>query len=121
RRQVPPTSKSTTQRESVLLTRRSCPSQTTPPLAFRAERIFAMPLPHLRVLHVGGVFDYPLSGLARNESLTALEELLLQPATPGRPQQDLPRRVHRNRAIAAPDRSAAPSPPLPLGRRPRVR
>jgi uncharacterized protein (TIGR02996 family) len=47
-----------------------------------AERIFSLPLPHLRVLHVGGVFDYPLSALAANDSLGKLEELLLQPAAP---------------------------------------
>jgi uncharacterized protein (TIGR02996 family) len=47
-----------------------------------AERIFSLPLPHLRILHVGGEFDYPLSALSQNASLGALEELLLQPAAP---------------------------------------
>jgi uncharacterized protein (TIGR02996 family) len=47
-----------------------------------AERIFAGPLPHLRLLHVGGVFDYPLAALAQNASLAALADLMIQPAAP---------------------------------------
>jgi|SRR5579883_329682 len=47
------------------------------------ERIFAMPFPHLKVLRVGGVFSYPVGILAQNASLGALEDLMLQPASPG--------------------------------------
>jgi uncharacterized protein (TIGR02996 family) len=48
-----------------------------------AERIFSAPRPHLKVLRVGGVFDYPIAALAGNASLGALEDLMLQPASPG--------------------------------------
>jgi uncharacterized protein (TIGR02996 family) len=48
-----------------------------------AERIFALPLPHLKVLRVGGVFGYPVAVLAQNAALGALEDLMLQPASPG--------------------------------------
>jgi uncharacterized protein (TIGR02996 family) len=47
-----------------------------------AERIFAAPLPRLKVLRVGGVFDYPIAALAGNATLGALEDLMLQPASP---------------------------------------
>jgi uncharacterized protein (TIGR02996 family) len=46
------------------------------------EQIFSRPWPHLRVLHVGGVFDYPIPALAENASLGSLVDLLLQPAAP---------------------------------------
>ena len=54
------------------------------------ERVFAMALPRLRVLHVGGVFGYPVAALARNASLRSLEELFLQPASPGGHSKLLP-------------------------------
>jgi hypothetical protein len=47
-----------------------------------AERVFAMPFPRLKVLRVGGVFSYPVTVLAENSSLGALEDLMLQPASP---------------------------------------
>jgi uncharacterized protein (TIGR02996 family) len=46
------------------------------------ERIFSMSLPRLRSLRVGGVFNYPVEALAQNASLAAVEEILLQPASP---------------------------------------
>jgi uncharacterized protein (TIGR02996 family) len=48
-----------------------------------AERVFAMSFPRLKVLRVGGVFSYPVPTLTQNASLTALEDLMLQPASPG--------------------------------------
>jgi uncharacterized protein (TIGR02996 family) len=48
-----------------------------------AERIFVASLPRLKVLRVGGVFGYPITALAGNTSLGALEDLMLQPASPG--------------------------------------
>jgi uncharacterized protein (TIGR02996 family) len=49
-----------------------------------AARIFTIPLPHLRELHVGGVFYCPVSALAENATLGRLEDLMLQPAAPNR-------------------------------------
>jgi uncharacterized protein (TIGR02996 family) len=48
-----------------------------------AERVFAMSFPRLKVLRVGGVFSHPVATLAQNASLTALEDLMIQSASPG--------------------------------------
>jgi uncharacterized protein (TIGR02996 family) len=43
------------------------------------RELFALPLPHLRVLHVYHTYDYPLEVLAANKSLGSLTTLALWP------------------------------------------
>jgi uncharacterized protein (TIGR02996 family) len=43
------------------------------------QELFALPLPHLRVLHVYHTYDYPLDVLAANQSLGNLTHLSLWP------------------------------------------
>jgi uncharacterized protein (TIGR02996 family) len=43
------------------------------------EELFALPMPHLRVLHVYHIYDYPLEVLAANKSLGNLTHLALWP------------------------------------------
>lgn len=51
------------------------------------QRLFAVPMPALRRLHVSGVFSYFLEILGLNPSLGQLQELLLEPAGPGAHQK----------------------------------
>jgi uncharacterized protein (TIGR02996 family) len=44
-----------------------------------ARQLFALPMPHLRVLHVYHTYDYPLEVLAANKSLGNLTTLALWP------------------------------------------
>jgi uncharacterized protein (TIGR02996 family) len=47
------------------------------------DRVFSLPMPHLRVLRMGQGLAYPLETLAANSSLTNLTHLLLEPGDDG--------------------------------------